>query len=167
MATRPALAAVQLNSPSPTKEATKDAAARHESAGEANLAVTAFAAADATTEAAAVEAAAAVEEVVLPVAADEELVDVSRLGLPCVPGYDLIQKLGCGGFGSVVCLALQLTLTNPRTAADPHPNPCPRIVCCRWQSCTRAKSASNRPSTPPMARSQRISQRIHPRRIRR
>ena len=110
--TRPALAAVQLNSPSPTptKEATKAAAARHESTGEANLAVTAFAAADATTKAAAVDAAAAVEAVVLPVAADEELVDVSRLGLPSVPGYDLIQKLGCGGFGSV-CLAPQLTHT--------------------------------------------------------
>ena len=106
---RPALAAVQLNSPSPTptKEAAK-AATRHESAGEANLAVTAFAAADATTDAAAVEASAAVEAVVLPVAADEELVDVSRVGLPTVPGYDLIQKLGCGGFGSVVCLAPQL-----------------------------------------------------------
>ena len=111
MSTRPALAAVQLNSPSPTptKEAAKAAATRHESAGEANLAVTAFAAADATTDAAAVEAwAAAVEAVVLPVAADEELVDVSRVGLPTVTGYVLIQKLGCGGFGSVVCLAPQL-----------------------------------------------------------
>ena len=48
---RPALAAVQLNSPSPTptKEATKAAAARYESTGEANLAITAFAAPDATT----------------------------------------------------------------------------------------------------------------------
>ena len=103
MATRPALAAVQLNSPSPTptKEATKAAAARHEPASEANPAVTPFDAADATTEAAAVEAAAA----------DEELVDVSRLGLPNVPGYELIQKLGCGGFGYVVCLAPQLTLS--------------------------------------------------------
>ena len=116
MSTRPALAAVKLNSPSPTptKEAAKAAATRHESAGEANLAATAFAAtafaaADATTDAAAVEAsAAAVEAVVLPVAADEELVDVSRVGLPTVPGYVLIQKLGCGGFGSVVCLAPQL-----------------------------------------------------------
>ena len=124
--TRPALAAVQLNSPSPTptKEATKAAAARHESAGEANLAVTAFAAADPTTEAAAVEAVAAVGAVVLPVAADEELVDVSRLGLPTVSGYDLIQKLGCGGFGSV-CLAPQLTLTVTLAPQLPLPLPLP------------------------------------------
>ena len=127
MASRPALAAVQLNSPSPTptKEAAKAAAARHESAGEANLAVTAFTAADTTAEAAAVEVAAAVEAEVLPVAADEELVDVSRLGLPSVPGYDLIQKLGCGGFGSVVCLAPQLTLTLPSHRSSPLPSPSP------------------------------------------
>ena len=31
----------------------------------------------------------------------EELIEVSRLGLPAVPGYELIEKLGCGGFGSV------------------------------------------------------------------
>ena len=127
MATRPVLAAVQLNSPSPTptKEATKAAAARHEPAGEANLAVTAFAAADATTETAAVEAAAAVEAEVLPVAADKGLVDLSRLGLPSVPGYDLIQKLGCGGFGSVVCLAPQLTFTLPSHRSSPLPLPLP------------------------------------------
>ena len=126
MATRPALAAVQLNSPSPTptKEAAKAAAARHESAGEANLAVTAFTAADTTAEAAAVEVAAAVEAEVLPVAADEELVDVLRVGMPSVPGYDLIQKLGCGGFGSV-CLAPQLTLTLPSHRSSPLPSPSP------------------------------------------
>ena len=106
---RPALAAVQLNSPrpTPTKTPTKVAAARRASAdaasvAAANAAAMAAAAAACGMARAAVEAAAAAEvAATLPVAANEELIEVSRLGLPTVPGYDLIEKLGCGGFGSV------------------------------------------------------------------
>ena len=106
---RPALAAVQLNSPrpTPTKTPTKVAAARRESADAASVAAANAAAMAAAAVAcgmarAAVEAAAAAEvAATLPVAANEELIEVSRLGLPTVPGYDLIEKLGCGGFGSV------------------------------------------------------------------
>ena len=109
MQTLTANAAVQLNSPrpTPTKTPTKVAAARRESADAASVAAANAAAMAAAAVAcgmarAAVEAAAAAEvAATLPVAANEELIEVSRLGLPTVPGYDLIEKLGCGGFGSV------------------------------------------------------------------
>ena len=99
---RPALAAVQLNSPrpTPTKTPTKMAAARRHPTDAANVA--AAAAATMAAAAACGMARAAVEAAALSVAAvEEELVELSRLGLPTVPGYDLIEKLGCGGFGSV------------------------------------------------------------------
>ena len=54
----------------------------------------------ATVKAVAAVEAAAAAEAALPVAV-EELIEVSRLGMPAVPGYELIEKLGCGGFGSV------------------------------------------------------------------